>query len=76
MLSQKAALAGLISVIERVCVCMLGAQRKKRKKRGRWKKERVLTGRNAQWGSRSAYQLTSNQTEGKNEGRRGSPPEE
>lgn len=31
----------------------------------------MLTGKNAQWGSKPAYQLTSNQMEGKSEGRRG-----
>lgn len=30
----------------------------------------MLTGKNAQWGSKPAYQLTSNQMEGKGEGRR------
>lgn len=34
-------------------------------------KKRVLTGKNAQWGSKPAYQLTSNQMEEKSEGRRG-----
>ncbi len=38
--------------------------------RGSWRK-RVLTGKNAQWGSKPAYQLTSNQIGGKSEGRRG-----
>lgn len=32
------------------------------------KKERVLTGKNAQWGSKPAYQLTSNQMEGRSGG--------
>lgn len=36
--------------------------------RGKWKKERVLTGKNAQWGSKPAYQLTSNQMEGRSGG--------
>lgn len=31
----------------------------------------MLTGKNAQWGSKPAYQLTSNQMEGKSEERRG-----
>lgn len=38
--------------------------------RGRWKK-RVLTGKNAQWGSKPAYQLTGNQMEGERRERRG-----
>lgn len=37
--------------------------------RGKWgEKERVLTGKNAQWGSKPAYQLTSNQMEGRSGG--------
>lgn len=41
--------------------------------RGKWKKkERVLTGKNAQWGSKPAYQLTSNQMEGRSGGSHGS----
>lgn len=32
--------------------------------RGSWKK-RVMTGKNAQWGFKAAYQLTSNQMEGR-----------
>lgn len=32
---------------------------------------RVLTGKNAQWGSKPAYQLTSNQMEGESEARQG-----
>lgn len=31
----------------------------------------MLTSKNAQWGSKPAYQLTSNQMEGKSEERRG-----
>lgn len=45
-------------------------KRERERWRGRWKK-RVLTGKNAQWGSKPAYQLTSNQMEGKSAERRG-----
>lgn len=37
---------------------------------GAGERERVLTGKNTQWGSKPAYQLTSNQAEGKSKERK------